>query len=209
MRRLPDHRARELALAQVVVHERGAPTHRADRQHRVVDLELTHELERRRTEDRGIVRAQFAAGEVDTIAVATGQRARDLEAVGDDQQVRVASQRERHVGGGRPGVEHQRVAVGDQRRHRLGNPQLGLAMLAHATLERRLGESLRQHDATMYATHQAARHQRLNVASNGLTGHREFAREFADGAGTAQAHRLHDLRLAFADDHREGRARPA
>ena len=87
LRGLLDHGARQLGLLQVVVHEAALGMDRADRQDRVARPEIAHERHGRLAEHRVVVGADLAAGQVHAVALAAHQRAGDLGAVRDDEEV--------------------------------------------------------------------------------------------------------------------------
>ena len=204
--RLLDHRAREFGFLEVVIHESAGGGNPADRQDRVIDVKLAHEVDRRGTEGRPVVDAQRAAAEVDAVAGFARQRARDFRAIGDHGKVAMRAQGARHVGRGRAGVEHDRIAVFDYFREPRRDQLLGLDALVHALFEWRFGFLfLAEDDAAMHLFHQPLAHQRLDVAANGLVRHVELPRQLDDGAGAVQAHRGEYFVLSFLRPHRGSR----
>ena len=191
------HHARELRLFEIVVHDAALGVDRAGRDDRMGDAEAADELDRRDAEGGAAVAAQLAARHVDLVAVDGGQRAGDVGRVGDDGQPAVAEQFARQEAGRRAGIEHDRFAVADGRGDGLRDGALGLGVLAHAPLERRLAGKGRQPDRAMHLQHRAVAGQRLHVAAHRLQRNVELVGKVGDGDRALLAEQAQDFGVAL------------
>ena len=116
MPRIGDDRLRDLHLAEVVVQHRAVVIDRGGADHRIIDLELLDEINRRLADDAAVGAAHDAAGDdhfdrrIDAHAVG------DVDVVGDHHQAAVVEQRLGDGFGRRTDVDEQRGVVGNQRR---------------------------------------------------------------------------------------------
>ena len=209
--RLLHRRAAEFGLEQMEVDEVAARGDSRHRDHRIANLELPDEGDRRRAEGGGVVAAQFAAGHEDPIAVARGESPGDLDGVRHDDQVRANGERLGDVGARRAVVEDQAVAVAHHVAHKIGDDALGAAIELQAALKRRFVLAVGDHDAAVKTQNHAALDQRLDVAADRFGRNRQAAGEIGDAATAGLAHRVEDVGLGLqrhrSSPHGRDRAR--
>ena len=193
---LADHRAGELGLAQMEVHETVIQVDRGDGEDRAAHPEPLDEFGRRGAKDRTVVGAVFPTCQIHTVAVAGRQRVRDIRAVRHHHEVGMAGQRARHVGRGATGIQHHGIAIAKLRGRQARDRLLGLRVAVEPLLKPRFAEQVRQEHAAMDAFDQALVGHDLDVSPDGFAGNRELIREPGHRAGAVQAKGLHDRGLA-------------
>ena len=199
---LLDHRAGKFRLFEVIVHKTTVFSNTADRQDRVVDVELAHKVDCRGAEGGPVVRAHCAAANMHPVARFAHQRACDFGTVGDYRQVAMIAERTGDVGRGGAGVQHNGVAVADDVGDQPRNQQFLFDLLVHAFCERRLGFLvLAEHDPAVDFLDQTLAYQRLDIAADGFIGHIKLGREFDDRAGTAGFYRSENFVLSLVQAH--------
>ena len=118
----------EPARAEEALVDAGRPQH--------VGAEIADERHRRQTE--------HAAGDENGDAGCVGERGRDEQAVGHDDELALVAQLEREVVRGRARVECDRLALADQRRRGAGDRALPLDLEPQPQVEADLGLALLQ-----------------------------------------------------------------
>ena len=110
-----DDGLRHLHLAIVEVEQRALLVDRGRPDDGVVDLELADQLRRGRADHRTVGAPHRAAGDHHLDAGMAVEQHRDVEIVGDDEEVLVRGQRARHLLGRGADIDEERAAVRDQR----------------------------------------------------------------------------------------------
>ena len=181
-------------LVRVQVHEPAVEAQAARAEEALADPRRTQHVGAEVADERHRVEPEHAAGDEHGDPRRVGERCRDQEAVGDDDELLLRAQLERQVVRGRARVERDRLALVHHGRRGPGDGLLALDLEAQPEVEAELRlAALQRPDAAADAGDEPLPRQLAEVAPDRDFRNRERFRKFRNVNGIARLEHPQDL----------------